>query len=155
MVLIHNIGYPFQVFFGKSLQLQSQGLFLRQGYRLRLIGLPILLLHFLSVFGLFGFWRKSSPPEIGRLYPDGGVRVDFEIVLLELAGQLEELGVVFVEVVAVLDDFIDVCVELGRRAVKVVFQVVFDGGEVHGLLDDLQVVRDTLGDGIHRLLERP
>lgn len=70
----------------------------------------------------------------------GGFGCDFVIILFEFASELAEIRVVLVELVAVADDLADVGVELGGGNVDLAFQVLLDGLQVHGFLDDLEVV---------------
>jgi hypothetical protein len=84
-----------------------------------------------------------------------GFGSDLAIVGFELGSDAVELRVGGIESIAVVDNFGNVRVELSGCDVLVGAQVVLNGREVHGFLDDLGVVRDPQGDGVHRLPEGP
>ena len=84
-----------------------------------------------------------------------GLRGDFAIIGFELCGDSGEVDIGGVEGVAIGDDFGDVSVELSGSDVLVGPEVVLDGGEVHGFFDDLAVVGDAEGHGVHWLAEGP
>ncbi len=66
-----------------------------------------------------------------------------EVVLLEFFGDPQEIGVALVESVTIPDDLVDVSVELSWGGIQAIFQVIFYFGQVHRLLDDFKVLRDS------------
>ncbi len=66
-----------------------------------------------------------------------------EVVLLEFFGDPQEIWVALVESVTIPDDLVDVGVELSWGGIQTIFQVIFYFGQVHRLLDDFKVLRDS------------
>ena len=102
------------------------------------ITVPLFLLTLALVDGLL-LDRHSSPllvPDVLQSLSSGGDGS---------SGRVEE--------VAVLEHKLDVRVNLLRIVVVVVVEVLSNGGEVHGSLDDLGVVGDVESDGIWKSFE--
>ena len=66
-----------------------------------------------------------------------------EVVLLEFFSDPQEIRVALVESVTIPDDLVDVSVELSWGGIQAIFQVIFYFGQVHRLLDDFKILRDS------------
>jgi len=75
-------------------------------------------------------------------------------VVLELKTALEDLVILGPILVAVLENLTNVSLKLRRRSILVASHLALDGAEVHGTLDDIEVVGNVVTGGINRVLER-
>jgi hypothetical protein len=53
-------------------------------------------------------------------------------------------GAALVESIAIGPNFIDVCVELSRGGIDSGVEVALDGRDVHGILNHIEVVEDSI-----------
>jgi len=78
-------------------------------------------------------------------------------LLIEVVLEVLALGVDWIALlpvlVAILEDLADIFLKLSRGGVLVSFHLALDGRQVHGSLDDFEIVGDVVGDRIHGVLE--
>lgn len=74
-------------------------------------------------------------------------------VILKINTVLEDRIILCPILIAVLEDLTNISLELCRRSILMSVHLALDGAEVHGSLDDIEIIGDVVDGGINGVLE--
>lgn len=80
---------------------------------------------------------------------------NFEVILLKLFSNSSEIRIALIESVAVPDDLVYICMELGWCCVLTCLKILLDFWQIHRLLNDFKIMRNSHCYWIHRLSKSP